>query len=249
MRNVKAPESVGLICTLTSSQDLLYFQDLAISVKMETLPTKQTAVVALQDGTLAITHDAPVPILEDNMILVQNMAAALNPVDSKLIGDMATPGALAGMDFAGRVVSIGKSASTPTPLRVGDRVCGSVQGMHTLTPTIGAFSQYVGACDMITLKLPDSMSYEEGASLGVGLGTAILALFRSLELPGDPMAPTEQAKTVLVYGGSTATGTLAIQLLKLYDLFRSTQVLSSVLTCLALDTFLLQPARPTTSIL
>lgn len=184
---------------------------------MSELPTKQTAIVSLPDGSLGIVHDAPVPTLQDDMVLVRNAAAGLNPVDSKMVGSLATPGALAGMDFAGHVVAIGSGARTATPLKVGDRVCGSVQGMHSLTPTIGAFSQYVGACDLITIKLSDTTSFEEGASFGVGIGTSILALFRSLALPGSPKDPAKVPKKVLVYGGSTATGTLAIQLLKLYE--------------------------------
>ena len=184
---------------------------------MAGLPTQQTAIVSLADGSLALVHDAPVPALQDDMILVRNAAASLNPVDSKLVGSLATPGALAGMDFAGYVVAIGSGVRTATPLEIGDRVCGSVQGMHSLTPTIGAFSQYVGACDLITIKLPNSISFEEGASFGVGIGTGILALFRSLALPGSPKDPAKVPKKVLVYGGSTATGTLAIQLLKMYE--------------------------------
>lgn len=182
---------------------------------MEGLPSTQRAIVSLDDGSLAFVEDAPMPQIRDDMILVRNVAVALNPVDSKLIGGLAAPNAIAGMDFAGYVVAVGSNARTPVPLKPGDRVCGSVPGMNKLTPTIGAFSEYVGAQDLITLKLPDRMTFEEGASLGVGLGTIILALFRSLELPGSPLQPTETARKVFVYGGSTATGTLAIQFLRL----------------------------------
>jgi NADPH:quinone reductase-like Zn-dependent oxidoreductase len=66
------------------------------------------------------------------------------------------------------------------------------------------------------MKLPDGMSFEEGASIGSGIGTIGLALFRSLEVPGYPEEPAITPKYVLVYGGSSATGTMAIQLLKLY---------------------------------
>ncbi|KAK6433458.1 hypothetical protein LTR95_010364 [Oleoguttula sp. CCFEE 5521] len=58
------------------------------------------------------------------------------------------------------------------------------------------------------------MSFEAGASLPAGLCTAGQAI-RQLGLP-LPDAPAEKPKKVPVYRGSTATGTLAIQLLKLY---------------------------------
>src|SRR5207248_2160737 len=124
-------------------------------------------------------------------------------------------GAIAGTDFAGTVVAVGSKVQTATPVAVGDRVCGAVQGMHSLTPSVGAFAGYVGATDVVVMKMPDAMSFEQGASLGSGIGTMGLALFHSLQVPGYPTAPATQAKIVLVYGGSTATGTLAIQLLKL----------------------------------
>jgi NADPH:quinone reductase-like Zn-dependent oxidoreductase len=65
------------------------------------------------------------------------------------------------------------------------------------------------------MKMPDEMSFEEAATMGSGIGTMGLALFRSLGVPGYPAEPTLKPKHVLVYGGSSATGTMAIQLLRL----------------------------------
>ncbi|EHK97306.1 putative protein TOXD [Glarea lozoyensis 74030] len=61
----------------------------------------------------------------------------------------------------------------------------------------------------------DEMSFEEAATMGSGIGTMGLALFRSLGVPGYPGEPALKPKHVLVYGGSSATGTMAIQLLRL----------------------------------
>jgi NADPH:quinone reductase-like Zn-dependent oxidoreductase len=70
------------------------------------------------------------------------------------------------------------------------------------------------------MKVPPHMSWAEAATLGTGMGTMGLALFHNLCVPGYPTspAPPSAAKTVLVYGGSTASGTLALQLLKLSGL-------------------------------
>lgn len=182
---------------------------------MSRLPAKNIAIVGLDDGTLGLRDDVDMPRLEDDMLLVRNRAIALNPIDSKMVGSLATPGAVAGMDFAGEVVAIGAKARTAVPLRVGDRVCGAVPGMNGLTSGVGAFAAIVGAADITTMKIPDGMSYEEAASLGSGMGTIGLALFRSLKVPGSPTEPAEKPVDVLVYGGSTSTGTLAIQLIKL----------------------------------
>jgi NADPH:quinone reductase-like Zn-dependent oxidoreductase len=180
------------------------------------IPPTQTAIVGLPGCVLGISQDVPLPELEDDMIMVKNVAVALNPVDTKMTGHLACQGAISGTDFAGTVVAIGSNVQTPTPVVIGDRICGAVQGMHSLTPRVGAFAQYVGATGFITMKIPEQMSFEEGATLGSGIGTIGLALFRSLDVPGYPLKPAAKPSVVLVYGGSSATGTMAIQLLKLY---------------------------------
>ena len=109
----------------------------------------------------------------------------------------------------------------PAHLAIGDRVAGMVHGMNKLQPDIGAFAEYVGACADLLLKIPDSMGFDEGASLGTGVGTALLGLFYELKVPLS-IDQSRKADTsgggefVLVAGGATATGTRAIQLLKWY---------------------------------
>jgi NADPH:quinone reductase-like Zn-dependent oxidoreductase len=88
--------------------------------------------------------------------------------------------------------------------------------MHSLTPKVGAYTEYVGAFDIGMMKIPNHMSFEQACTLGTGIGTIGLALFHNLEVPGYPTNPAAEPKTVLVYGGSTASGTLALQLLKLF---------------------------------
>ncbi|OBT52390.1 hypothetical protein VE04_07577 [Pseudogymnoascus sp. 24MN13] len=116
----------------------------------------------------------------------------------------------------------------PTSSSIGDRVAGAVHGNNSLEPRVGAFAQYVGATAELLLKIPDTMTFEESSTLGIGLATAGLALFRELEIPvsiedlidraGPDSDVTSNAAWVLVSGGSTATGTRAIQLLKLAGL-------------------------------
>lgn len=98
----------------------------------------------------------------------------------------------------------------------GDTNCTFLsQAMHNLSPRVGAYAEYVGGVDVGIMKIPDDWSFEEASSLGIGIATVGLALFHNLQVPGYPDKPAAEPKTVLVYGGSTAAGTLALQMLRL----------------------------------
>ncbi|RDW76189.1 hypothetical protein BP5796_07010 [Coleophoma crateriformis] len=167
------------------------------------------AVAAKQTGKYQLI-ETRLPEIGPGMVLVKTAAVALNPADAKTIDYSATVGAIGGIDFSGVVVSLGDGVKR---LKIGDPVCGMVFGLNPSDSSIGAFSNYVGATEDLICRLPDSMSFEEGASLGAGVGTAGLALYQSLGLP-MPDKPAVTPFYVLIYGGSTATGTLAIQLVK-----------------------------------
>ncbi|KAL8923183.1 MAG: hypothetical protein Q9208_004746 [Pyrenodesmia sp. 3 TL-2023] len=196
------------------------------------LPQHQTAIVAQGPGKLAIQLSAPLPFLEPDMAIVKTAAVAINPADAKMLDYSAAPGAIHGYDFAGTIVAQGADALASGRLAVGDRVAGLVHGMNRLRPDVGAFAEYVGAYADLLLRIPDNMSFEEAATFGTGLATASLSLFSELGVPaslaqlrehqpardGKAGADAGHREFVLVAGGSTATGTRAIQLVKLAGL-------------------------------
>jgi NADPH:quinone reductase-like Zn-dependent oxidoreductase len=101
----------------------------------------------------------------------------------------------------------------------GDRVAGFLHGSNAARPNGGAFAEYVIAKGDLQFLIPDSMSFEAAATFGVGLTTVGQNLYQSMELP-FPGEPTDDSEgmNILIYGGATATGTLAIQLAKLSGL-------------------------------
>lgn len=175
------------------------------------LPATQRAIVTTADGIPVIKDGVPCPKLQPDQIFIRTEAVAINPSDTKMKGAFVTPSGVLGGDYAGSVVAIG---SNITDVTVGDRVCGAQYAMHAQMPDRGAFGQYNTTNGKIYLKLPTTMSTEEGASLAVGISTAGLAI-NALGLPLPGTQPPKKPWTVLVYGGSTATGTILIQLLKL----------------------------------
>ena len=173
------------------------------------------AVVFLGDKTAAVV-DRPVPKLQDHYLLVKPVAVALNPTDlSHILMPFAAPGCIMGCDYAGIVEEVGSKVTKE--FKKGDRVCGFSHGGNISQKEEGTFAEHIVCIGDLQMKIPDSLSFEQAATLGVSVGTVGQGLFEQtgLEL-AIPSRPTKEHETVMVYGGSTATGGLGIQLLKAY---------------------------------
>jgi NADPH:quinone reductase-like Zn-dependent oxidoreductase len=171
--------------------------------------------IVYQGSKIAKVVDRPVPKLRDEYILVKVVAIALNPTDWKHIEwDLGAPGCTCGIDYAGIVEQVGSKVTKN--FKKGDRIAGWCPGNNRSNPEDGAFAEYIVAKGDIQIKVPDNFSFEEAASLGCGVGTAGQGLYEpsyglGLSPPSQPISKPEQ---ILVYGGSTASGTLGIQFLK-----------------------------------
>lgn len=64
-------------------------------------------------------------------------------------------------------------------------------------------------------KIPQGLSFDNAATLGTGLSSVGQSLYMVLKLP-LPTEPTKAPFPILISGGSSATGTLAIQYAKLF---------------------------------
>lgn len=90
--------------------------------------------------------------------------------------------------------------------------------MNKQKPLAGAFAEYVKLVGDLSLKVPEYMSIEDAASMGTAIASACMVLFWSLGWSLDLLdgkKPEEPLPEVLVYGGSTSTGTMVLQLLHL----------------------------------
>lgn len=173
----------------------------------------QKAIVVVEPTKAALVSDRAIPSLRDEYILVKTVAVALNPTDWKHIDfGLASPGCLIGCDYAGVVEAVGPKVKKP--FKKGDRIAGFAHGGNSVQPEDGAFAEYIVVKGDLQMPIPASLSFEEAATLGVGINTVGQALYQSLKL-APPSAPLDKPQYILVYGGSTATGTLGIQFARL----------------------------------
>ena len=147
-----------------------------------------------------IKNDAAIPALRLGAVRVRVMAAALNRADLYMLegtySPKLKPGDVypAGMEFAGVVET---SSPLAPSMPVGTRVMGV---------TMGAFADYALCDPRMLLPIPDSMSFEQAACLPVALATENDALVTQ--------AGFSAGQSVLVVGGTTTVGLVAIQLAK-----------------------------------
>ncbi len=139
-----------------------------------------------------------------DQILVDIKAAGVNPVDAYIRGGQyANSAALPytpGFDAAGVIKSVGENIKIYQP---GDRIY--VSGSLT-----GTYAQETLCSSWHICPLPDNVSFEQGAAIGIPYATAFRALFTK--------ARAVDGETVLVHGASGGVGLAAVQLARQFGL-------------------------------
>jgi NADPH:quinone reductase-like Zn-dependent oxidoreductase len=170
--------------------------------------TTMRVLKAQGDGTAAVV-EAPIPTLRPDYVLVKTIAVALNPTDWKHIGFVKSKTTI-GCDYAGIVDDVGSKVTLP--FKKGDKIMGFSHGGNEVHLEDGTDGEYLTAKGDIQMKIPDWMSFEDAASMPVGVLTCGQGMYQSMKLP-YPDQPKEKFP-VLIYGGSTSTGAYAVQYAK-----------------------------------
>ena len=146
------------------------------------LATTMKAIVLQGNQQVAYVMDRPEPKLRPDYVLVDVKAVALNPTDWKhvYIDGLNFPGLLSGCDYAGVVVDVGPDCKKVW--KKGDRICGVAMGGNELQPEDGAFAEMIVAKSGGQMHMPDSMSFEDAAGLGVAVLTVGQGLYQQMGL-------------------------------------------------------------------
>src|ERR1700754_1845153 len=170
---------------------------------MEKLPAQMTAVAISKPGgpDVLIPEHRALPVPGAGELLVKVMAAGVNRPDvaQRSGAYPPPPGAsdLPGLEIAGEVVAVGPGV---TRHKVGDKVMSLVAG--------GGYAQYCIAQDGQAMTVPPALSMQEAGATPETLKTVWHNVFeRGALKPGE---------TLLIHGGSSGIGTMAIQLAKAF---------------------------------
>ena len=139
----------------------------------------------------------PDPVPQAGQVLVRVQAIGVNPVET-YIRSGRYPGTTfpytPGTDTAGVVAAVGIEVSQ---FQVGQRV-------YTGGTITGAYAEFALCREPQVHPLPDRVTFEQGAAMGIPYATAYRALFqKALALPGE---------LILVHGASGGVGSAAVQL-------------------------------------
>lgn len=156
-----------------------------------------------------VEQDVPEPGPDE--VRVRIAVSGVNPTDWKRRAALTGPTELAerivpNQDGAGVIDAVGDGVDT---LSVGDRVW-ILLAQHESTN--GTAQEYVVMAAWKAVKLPESVSFDVGASLGVPAMTAHRALTIHEDGPSRLHPGALAGRTVLVSGGAGAVGHAAIQL-------------------------------------
>ncbi|MEN3348800.1 MAG: hypothetical protein V7632_2435 [Bradyrhizobium sp.] len=169
---------------------------------MTNLPAQMTVVAISKPGgpEVLVPESRALPVPKAGEILVKVAAAGVNRPDvAQRSGSYPPPpGAsdLPGLEIAGEVVALGDGAKH----KIGDKVMSLVAG--------GGYAQYCIAQDAQAMTVPPSLSMQEAGAIPETLMTVWHNVFeRGALKPGE---------TLLIHGGSSGIGTMAIQLAKAF---------------------------------
>ena len=162
------------------------------------LPATMTAIsLAAAGGPEVLKPESrPVPRPDAGQVLIKVHYAGINRHDcSQRKRGYGPKGAtdIPGLEVAGEIVAVGPDV---TKWKIGDRACALVNG--------GGYAQYCIALEPLLLPIPAGYDLKQAACLPEAMFTAWFNVFT--------LGRLTKGEWLLVHGGSSGVGTIAIQL-------------------------------------
>jgi NADPH2:quinone reductase len=155
-----------------------------------------------------LLHSAPIPTPPSSYLLIRVHAASSNPKDYSHPRSLSLS-LNSGDDLSGTIAALGPSC--PPSFHLGDRVTA----LHPMLSPGGAYADYALAPTATSCHIPESMSFEEAATIPLVSATAALTLFRRQGMPAPWMGKVAQPTPLIIYGASSSLGTFAVKLARL----------------------------------
>lgn len=170
---------------------------------MPTVPARMTAIAISTPGgpEVLVPEERPVPQPADGEILVKVAAAGVNRPDVfQRLGNYPPPKGttdIPGLELAGEVVAAGANAKR---FKVGDKITALVAG--------GGYAEFCVVPEPQALPIPAGLSMVEAAAIPETFFTVWHNVFERGGLTSG--------ETILIHGGSSGIGTVAIMLAKAF---------------------------------
>lgn len=194
------------------------------------IPTEHKAAVfsgETEDKKIIKIVTTPTLSPGKGQLLIKSEAAALNPTDWKhIVFGWGDAGNVVGSDVAGVVLAVGDGVEG---FEIGDHVSAFAHGGYTPHPTEGLFQEYAIIHADLAFKykhltkatksetpIGDIETFEDAASISLGIITIGMSFYHFLKLRFN--SEEQKGKAIIIWGGATATGALAIQVAKILGL-------------------------------
>ncbi len=183
----------------------------SVAIKQSTIPKTMTAIGFDAPGGPDVlrVEELPVPVPGAGEVLIRVAFAGVNRPDViQRQGFYPAPAGaspIPGLEIAGKVVAQGEGVPQHA---AGQRLCALVTG--------GGYAEYCLAKYDHCLPVPDAMTLAQAAALPETLFTVWHNVFER--------GWASEGETMLVHGGTSGIGTMAIKLAKLFDM-------SVIVTC------------------
>ncbi|KAI6281641.1 hypothetical protein MCOR07_007574 [Pyricularia oryzae] len=176
-------------------------------------------------GEDLVLQERPIPSPGPGEVLIRNRSIAVNPIDWKqqTLGVMVESyPKILGSDIAGVVVEAGPAVDNFKP---GDRVLAAAPSITTNNADKSAFQTFTVVPASYATKIPDSLTFNQAATLPMAVNTASIAFFANLNLPLPPTGPAAEqhrapaspipGDVLLVWSAGSSVGRAVVQIARI----------------------------------